>query len=52
MCVLPECMSVYHVCTIPGGQKEVLLGLELQRVVSCHVGARLEPGSFGKQLVL
>lgn len=43
MGVLPACVSVRH--TLPGshrGQKRVLdlLGLELQRLVNFHIGAR------------
>lgn len=42
MNVVPECSSVCCVCTWYGeGQRKMvdLPGLELQQVVSCHVGA-------------
>lgn len=39
---LNECLSLYHTCSACGGQKRSsdTLGLELQTVVSCPVGAR------------
>lgn len=43
MCVYFACMYVHHMCAMPtearrGGLDT--LGLELQMVVSCHMGAR------------
>jgi hypothetical protein len=37
---LPECMSVHHVCVVPEDARTGvrLLGLELQMVVSLHMG--------------
>lgn len=44
MCVgiLPACMPVPHVCAVHRGPRRELdpLELELQRVLSCHVGVR------------
>jgi hypothetical protein len=43
MDVLPACMYMQHVCVLCPRRTEEgsdLLDLELQMVVSCHVGAR------------
>lgn len=42
MALLPDYMSVPHVCTAHGGQKKTSdpVELELQMVLSYHVGAR------------
>lgn len=53
--VLLACVSVHHVHAWgPQGPEEVtvFLELELQVVINCHVGARINPGPLEKQSVL
>ena len=44
--------QVHHVCTVSVEMRKKRvsesLGLELETVVSCHVGVGIEPLSFGK----
>lgn len=50
MGVLPACMSVYHVCTVPERPEKESDNLEqeLQMIVSCCVEAGIEPWPSGR----
>lgn len=43
---VPGCFVLYHMCTVTVEAREDILGLELQVVVSCHVGAETQTSAF------